>query len=96
MPNVDLAIRHPAFVHSRKRRTPSYFSFVSVPPTGTAKYGVLTPAIDHSSTRNFSFVIYVLRVFEARRKAAFEIVEVCWCVAVIPNNCTTINKVRVT
>ena len=70
------------------------FSFYQCPPTGTAKYGVLTPA-SISSTRNFSFVIDVLRGFEARRKAAFEIVEVCRCVAVIPNNCTTINKVRV-
>jgi hypothetical protein len=47
------------------------------------------------STRNFSLVIYVLRGFQARRKAAFEIVEVCRRITVIPNNGTTINEVRV-
>ena len=48
-----------------------------------------------SSARNFSLVIYVFGSFETGRKAAFEIVEVCGVGAVIPNNGTTINKVRV-
>ena len=49
----------------------------------------------NSSARNFSIVIYVFGAFETSRIAAFEIVEVCGCVAVIPNNGSTINKVRV-
>src|SRR6266496_2660024 len=48
-----------------------------------------------SSARNLAIIIYVFGAFEACRITAFEIVEVCGCVAVIPNNCTTISLVRV-
>ena len=53
-----------------------------------------TGTID-SSTCNFSLVIYVFGAFEARSIATFEIVEVCGCIAVIPDNCTTINEVSI-
>jgi hypothetical protein len=53
--------------------------------------------IDNSSARNLSAVIYVFGGFEMGGIAAFEIgiVEVCGVDTVIPNNCTTINLVRV-
>jgi hypothetical protein len=51
--------------------------------------------IDDSSARDLSVVIYVFGAFEMSSKAAFEIVEVRGCIAVIPNDGTTINKVRV-
>ena len=49
-----------------------------------------------SSPRNLSLVIDIFAGFETGRIAGcFEIIEVCGDGTVIPNNGTTINKVRV-
>ena len=49
----------------------------------------------NSSARDFTIIVYVFGAFETRSIATFEIVEVCGCVAVIPDNCSAIDKVRV-
>src|SRR5882724_1719106 len=101
MPDVDSTNRHPAYVfpsNGRKcvpvPRTQRLFFFCQCPPNRRCQIRCSHTRIDRS-TRDFSFVIYVFRRFEARSKAALEIVEICRCIAVIPNDSTTINKVRV-
>src|SRR5437773_3097111 len=49
----------------------------------------------NSSARDFTIVVYVFGAFETRSIATFEIVEVCGCVAVTPDNCTAINEVSI-
>src|SRR5262245_53935000 len=53
-----------------------------------------TTCVDRS-TRNFSVLIYAFRSFEPDRKATFKIVEVSGVGTLIPNNGTTIDKVRI-
>src|SRR6266496_1582301 len=100
-PDADLTTRHPAFGASFNGR-----SWIQVLRTPPILLSLLSPdryrqiwcphitCID-SPPRNFSVVIYAFRSFEPNRKAAFEIIEVCRVGTLIPNNGTTIDKVRV-
>ncbi len=88
MPDHDLASRDPASTFCQ-----SVLWLLAVKRYRQVR-GPDTISID-SSARNLAIIIYVFGAFEACRITAFEFVEVCGCVAVIPNNCTTIYKVRV-
>src|SRR6266545_6343187 len=88
MPDHDLASRDPASTFCQ-----SVLWLLAVKRYRQVR-GPDTISID-SSARNLAIIIYVFGAFEACRITAFEFVEVCGCVAVIPNNCTTIYKVHV-
>src|SRR4029077_387912 len=98
MPDVDLTDRHPAcvrfFERSKLRSCAENAALIFLLSVSLSRHCQIwrSHTCIERSTRNFSFVIDVLRGFEARRKAAFEIVEVCRRVTVIPNDCMTINE----
>ena len=68
-----------------------FFSCIDLMRYGACQIRCSHTGVDCFGTY-FFFVVYVLRAFETRRKAAFEIVEVCRCarlsVFLIPFFCT--------
>ena len=96
---LQIAIRHLVVLRrvklgscAGKRRLFCFrYSPQQVPPNTRSHTG---NSID-SSTRNLSLVIDVFGGLENGRITAFEIVEVCGVGTVVPNNGTTINKVRI-